>query len=147
MTLGIMAASLAALVVGGSWVVDGAVSIATYFGVSEAIIGLTIVAVGTSLPEFVTSVVAARKGETDIAIGNIVGSNIFNIFWILGVSALIAPLPFTPLLDVDVAMTVFASVILFATMYIGKRHTLESWQGWVLVSCYVAYVGYMVVRS
>jgi cation:H+ antiporter len=145
-TVGIMVASLTALVIGGKWVVDGAVQLATLAGLTEAVIGLTVVAVGTSLPELVTSVVAARKGETDIAIGNIVGSNIFNIFWILGVSALIAPLPFTSSLDVDIYMTIAASAALFVAMYVGKRHTLESWQGYGMVGVYIAYVAYLVLK-
>lgn len=82
------------LFIGGKWVVDGAFEIALFFGLSETFIGLTVVAVGTSLPELVTSAVAARKGQSDMAVGNVVGSNIFNILWILGISSIIRPLPF-----------------------------------------------------
>ena len=85
---------LTGLVLGGTWIVNGAIEIAGKFGVSEYLIGLTVVAVGTSLPELATSAVAAYKKNTDIAIGNVVGSNIFNIFWVLGISAVIKPLPF-----------------------------------------------------
>lgn len=132
---------LTGLVFGGKWIVDGAVEIAKLFSVSESLIGLTIVAIGTSLPELATSAIAAYKRQTDIAIGNVVGSNIFNIFWVLGFSALIRPLPFSESSDVDVAMTILASLLLFAIMFIGKRHTVERWQG-VLMTC--AYFGYIV---
>ncbi|HMS91492.1 MAG TPA: calcium/sodium antiporter, partial [Candidatus Absconditabacterales bacterium] len=97
---------LIGLTLGGQWIVDGAIQIAKIFGVSETVIGLTIVAVGTSLPELATCVVAAMKKKSDIAIGNIIGSNIFNIFWILGLSAIISPLPFNIGLDRDVLMTI-----------------------------------------
>lgn len=116
-------------------------------GVSESLIGLTIVAVGTSLPELATSVLAARRGSMDIAVGNVVGSNIFNIFFILGVSALLHPLPFAAGQNFDILVTVFASAALFATMFVGKRHTLERWQGALLLGCYVGYVGYLLVRG
>lgn len=138
---------LAALVVGGKWVVDGAVALATLFGMSQAVIGLTVVAIGTSLPELATSVVAALRKESDIAIGNIVGSNIFNIFWILGVSATIAPLPFAPAMNMDIFMTIAASLLLFVAMYIGKRHVLEKWQGALLVIVYAVYVIALIVRA
>lgn len=135
---------LVLLVVGGKWIVDAAVYFATSLGISQSVIGLTIVAVGTSLPELATSVVAAYKKQSDIAIGNIVGSNIFNIFFILGVSGLIAPLPFLPSSNFDILMTAVASVILFLVMYIGKKHTIERWQGVALIAVYVAYVWYLL---
>jgi cation:H+ antiporter len=146
MTLSIIL-GLAALVLGGKWVVDGAVALATLFGMSESVIGLTVVAIGTSLPELATSVVAALKKESDIAIGNVVGSNIFNIFWILGVSALIAPLPFAIAMNMDIFMTIAASLLLFVAMYIGKRHVLEKWQGAVFVIIYAVYVISLIVRN
>ena len=138
---------LVGLVVGGKWIVDGATVIATSFGMSEALIGLTVVAVGTSLPELATSAVAAYKKDVDIAVGNIVGSNIFNIFWILGVSAIIHPLSFSQALMGDVLMTVVATFLLFATMFIGKRHILERWQGVSFIALYVAYIVYIVIRG
>ncbi len=138
---------LAGLVVGGKWVVDGAVAFAQYFGISEAIIGLTVVAIGTSLPELATSVVAVMKREIDIAVGNIIGSNIFNVFWILGVSAMINPLPFSPGLMSDVFIAIFAAAILFAFMFIGKKRTLERWQGVIFIILYVAYVTFLVVKE
>ncbi len=138
---------LVGLVVGGKWIVDGAVIIATGFGLSEALIGLTVVAVGTSLPELATSAVAAYKRNFDIAIGNVVGSNIFNIFWVLGVSAMIRPLPFSPAIMSDVIMTIFATFLLFIFMFIGKRHELERWQGVFFVATYILYISYLVIRG
>lgn len=135
---------LVGLVFGGKWIVDGAVTIATMFNVSQSLIGLTIVAIGTSLPELATSVVAAYKKQADIAIGNVVGSNIFNIFWILGFSALIRPLPFSTSSDIDLSMTIVASVLLFILMFIGKRHVVERWQGVVMVLIYIAYLLFLV---
>ncbi|MDH5596865.1 MAG: calcium/sodium antiporter, partial [Candidatus Peregrinibacteria bacterium] len=98
---------------GGHWVVDGATAIAKNFGLSEIMIGLTVVAVGTSLPELATSAVAAYKKNTDIAIGNVVGSNIFNIFWVLGISASIRPLPFREDINSDLFVYIAATVLLF----------------------------------
>ena len=110
---------LIGLVVGGKWIVDGAIVFAQSLGVSQALIGLTIVAIGTSLPELATSVVAAYKKNTDIAVGNIVGSNILNIFWILGISAFITPLPFAPVMTIDILVTLFASLLLFLALFVG----------------------------
>ncbi len=131
---------LIGLTLGGKWIVDSAVIIAKSFGVSQAVIGLTIVAVGTSLPELMTSAVAAFKKNADIAIGNVVGSNIFNIFWILGISAIIKPLPFSPVLMRDVAVDVGATFFLFLFMFIGKKRILERWQGVCFVLAYIIYI-------
>ncbi|MDO9275432.1 MAG: calcium/sodium antiporter [Lutibacter sp.] len=135
---------LLGLIIGGKWIVDGAVKIAELFHVSQSLIGLTVVAVGTSLPELATSAIAAYKKQTDIAIGNIVGSNIFNIFWILGISALIRPLPFSANNDLDIIMTIFSSALLFLIMFVGKKHTIEKWQGILMVMIYVVYVIFLI---
>lgn len=135
---------LTGLVIGGKWIVDGAVQIAEYFHISQSLIGLTVVAIGTSLPELATSAIAAYKKQSDIAIGNVVGSNIFNIFWILGVSAVIRPLPFSLSSNSDVAMTIFASVILFAIMFIGQKRVIERWQGISMILIYIAYLVFLV---
>jgi len=140
-------AGLLALVFGGNWIVEGAVKIAESFNISQSLIGLTIVAIGTSLPELATSAVAAYKKQADIAIGNIVGSNIFNIFWILGVSALIRPLPFSASSNPDIAMTILASAILFLIMFTGKRHTIERWEGILMIMTYIAYISFLVITS
>lgn len=138
---------LGGLALGGKWIVDGAVTIAESFNVSQSLIGLTVVAIGTSLPELATSAVAAYKKQTDIAIGNVVGSGIFNIFWVLGFSALIHPLPLDSRNGVDILMTIFASLILFVAMYTGKRHVIERWQGVLMVMMYVSYIVFLVVRG
>jgi cation:H+ antiporter len=135
---------LSGLIFGGKWIVDGAIKIAEGFNVSQSLIGLTIVAIGTSLPELATSAVAAYKKQSDIAIGNVVGSNIFNIFYILGFSALIRPLPFSKTSDIDIMMTIFSSLILFLIMFIGKKHTVERWQGITMIIIYIGYVAYLI---
>ncbi|MBN2306391.1 calcium/sodium antiporter [Candidatus Peregrinibacteria bacterium] len=137
---------LAGLVVGGKWIVDGAVFIALHLGVSESLIGLTIVAIGTSLPELATSVVATLRKQPDIAIGNVVGSNIFNIFWILGVSSLIHPIPFHAGAGKDMLVMIAASLLLFLTMFTGKRHTIERWEGALMLLFYVTYIGYLIAE-
>jgi cation:H+ antiporter len=138
---------LVGLTIGGKWIVDGAVHIAEFFNLSQSLIGLTIVAVGTSLPELATSVVAAMKRQSDIAIGNIVGSNIFNIFFILGVTALIQPLPFSLSSNTDIVMTIFASVVLFIAMFVGKKHVIEKWQGVLMIASYVLYVVFLILTK
>jgi cation:H+ antiporter len=135
---------LVGLVIGGQWIVDGATEIATGLGVSQSLIGLTVVAIGTSLPEMATSVVAAYKGKSDIAIGNVVGSNIFNIFWILGLSAFIKPLPFKLSSNIDIMMATLASLFLFLFLFIGEKHKLQKWQGVMFIVIYVAYLSYLV---
>ena len=135
---------LLGLVFGGKWIVDGAIKIAEGFNVSQSLIGLTVVAIGTSLPELATSAVAAYKKQSDIAIGNVVGSNIFNIFWILGLSAVINPLPFSKDSVIDIIMTIVASLILFLIMFIGKKHTVERWQGVIMILIYIGYVTYLI---
>jgi len=135
---------LLALVVGGKWIVDGAIKIAEILEVSESLIGLTIVAIGTSLPELATSAVAAFKKQSDIAIGNVVGSNIFNIFWILGISSTIHPLAFNTNSSMDILVTVFASLILFSVMFIGKKHTIERWQGALMLFLFLIYTCFLI---
>lgn len=135
------------LTVGGKWIVDGAVSLAQSFGVSQSLVGLTVVAIGTSLPELATSAVAAYKKHTDIAIGNVVGSNIFNIFWILGFSSIIRPLPFGSNSDSDIAMAIFSSALLFSFMFTGKRHTIERRDGILLVVMYIGYVSFLIINK
>lgn len=131
---------LLGLTIGGKWIVDGAVHIANIFHISQSLIGLTIVAIGTSLPELATSVVAAYKKQSDIAIGNVVGSNIFNIFFILGISAIIRPLSFQESSNSDILMTIFASILLFLVMFTGKKRVIEKWQGIIMISSYLIYI-------
>lgn len=138
---------LALLMAGGKLIVDSSVSIARGFGVSEALIGLTIVAVGTSLPELATSVVAAYKKQVDIAVGNVVGSNIFNIFWILGVSSIIRPLPFMQGLGFDLGVNVLATFLLFLFMFVGRKNTLHRWEGGAFVVIYIVYIVFLIQRG
>lgn len=141
---GLIIIGLAGLVGGGKLVVDNAVAMAQSLGVSEKIIGLTIVAAGTSLPELATSVVAAMKKNADIAIGNIVGSNIFNILLILGVSGLIRPLAFSSAFNTDIYILAAGTIFLFLAMFIGKKHRLDRWQAFAMLSTYLLYTGYLV---
>lgn len=143
----LIAAGLVMLGLGGTWIVNGARAIAASFGVSEYLIGLTVVSIGTSLPELATSAVAAFKKNTDIAIGNVVGSNIFNVFWILGVSATVSPLPFQTSGNFDVLTAILVSILLLVFLFIGKRNILERWQGAVFLMVYIGYITYIVLRG
>lgn len=136
-----------ALMLGGQLAVDNAVKIAAVLGLSDKLIGLTIIAIGTSLPELVTSAVAAYKGKSDIAIGNIIGSNIFNIFFILSISALITPLPFQSVMNIDMALMVLASVLLFFTMFSGTKRTLDRWESVIFIIIYAGYTAYLIYRN
>lgn len=132
-----------ALVVGGNLTVESACSIARYIGVSERIIGLTIVAIGTSLPELVTSIIAAAKGESDIAIGNIVGSNIFNILFVLGIAGIILPIPFNPEFLFDGVIALLAIILLL--MLAGPRKCLGRISGGLFVLIYIVYIVYLIL--
>lgn len=135
---------LALLISGGRLVVSNAVEIATRLGVSQKVIGLTIVAAGTSLPELVTSVTAALKKNSDIAVGNIIGSNIFNICLILGTSAMISPVQYDPAFNTDTVLLIFGTLLLFVAMFSGRRKKLDRWEGFVLLSCYSGYTIYLL---
>ncbi len=138
---------LAALVIGGRVLVDQAVYLAQLVGLSEAVIGLTVVAIGTSLPELVTSIIAAIKKQSDIAVGNIVGSNIFNVFWILGISGTIAPLPMSAAFSFDALVAIGATVLLFLIMFLGTRNFIDRWQGALFIALYAGYVGYLALLT
>ncbi len=132
------------LIYGGKLVVDNAIEIAVDLGVSERAIGLTIVAAGTSLPELATSVVAAIRKNNDIAVGNIIGSNIFNIFLIMGVSSVIRPLVFDMKFNFDLAILGVGTILLFFFMFLGKKHKLDRWEAILLFLIYTGYTVYMV---
>jgi cation:H+ antiporter len=136
----LMALGLAGLCLGGHWIVGGAMQIARSLGMSESLVGLSIVALGTSLPELAASAMAAWRNNLEIAVGNIVGSNIFNIFFVLGVSAVIRPLPFDRSVNLDIGMAVFAGLVLFLTMFSGRRQCLDRWEAALLVCLYAAYM-------
>lgn len=137
---------LFALIVGGKLIVDSAIDLATLAGMSEGLIGLTIVAIGTSLPELATTVVALKKGHGDLAIGNVIGSNIFNVFWILGLTATITPLPFDTALNIDVLFTTFVTLLLFITMFVGSKQRLTRYEGILFLALYTGYIVYAIIR-
>lgn len=139
--IALMIGGLVGLVVGGEFIVRSATRIAVNAGVSEAVIGLTVVALGTSLPELATSCIAAAKKNVDIALGNVVGSNIFNVFFILGTSAVVKPLPAYEGLWIDALMVVLGSILIWA-MVEDRNHRIERWHGAVLLLIYAAYLIY-----
>lgn len=140
-------AGIGCLFIGGKLLVDNAIILAELAGLSQAFIGLTIVAVGTSLPELATSVVATIHKHNDIAIGNIVGSNIFNVFWVLGLTGVISQLPFNPATNIDVLVAIGAAFILFIVMFVGKRHTIGKWEGSIFIILYFSYIFYLIQRG
>lgn len=136
---------LAGLIIGGQLIVDSAVAISQVIGLSERVIGLTVVSVGTSLPELATSIIAVRKKNVDIAIGNVVGSNIFNIFLILGVSTTITPVVLNEGAFLDIFINIAASLLLFIFIFTGKGRRLERWEGILLFVSYIVYVTYLIL--
>jgi cation:H+ antiporter len=140
-------AGLDGLKLGGKWIVDGAIVIAKNLGMSESLIGLTIVAVGTSLPELATSAVAAYRRNVEIAVGNIVGSNIFNVFFVLGVSSIIKPLPFQTRNNLDIGTVILSSLLLFLFMFTGKKRSLDRWEGTVFLVLYAAYIVFLIFKG
>ena len=133
---------LAMLVVGSNLFVDSASSVAYALGISEGVVGLTIVAGGTSLPELATSVVAARKGQSAIAIGNVIGSNVFNILLILGLTATIRPLEIEGITTIDMAVMLLSVVLVW--LFSRTRYTVDRWEGAVLVGGYLVYLGWLI---
>lgn len=144
---GLITIGLAGLIFGGRLVVNNAIEIATNLGVSEKIIGLTIIAAGTSLPELVTSVVAAFKKNSDIAIGNIIGSNIFNLLLILSVSSFIKPVTYNLAFNTDVYMLAGGTLFLFAAMFISKKKKLDRWEAGVLLATFIIYTIYLIGKE
>lgn len=140
-------AGLIGLVIGGRVLVDSAVAIAQAAGLSEALIGLTIIGIGTSLPELATSVVAAIKKQADIAIGNVVGSNIFNVFWVLGTTSAILQLPFSSDINTDVLVSIGATLLLFIFMFTGGRRRLVRWEGAMFLTLYAGYLVFLINRG
>lgn len=135
------------LALGGHWLVLGAKTIAAALGMSQALIGLTIVAVGTSLPELATSVMAALRGNADMAVGNVVGSNIFNILWILGVTATITPIAYNQALNFDIWLLVAVTILFFIFTFTGKRHKVDRKEGLLFVVLYAVYLVFLVWRG
>ena len=133
---------LTLLVVGSNLFVDSASNVALALGISEGVVGLTVVAGGTSLPELATSVVAARKGQSAIAIGNVIGSNVFNILLILGLTATISPLQITGITTIDMAVMLVSVALVWLFSF--TRYTVERWEGGLLVGGYLAYLGWLI---
>lgn len=139
---------IAGLIFGGRLAVDSAQSIALSLGLSQAFIGLTVIAVGTSLPELATSAVAAYRKNVDIAVGNVVGSNIFNIFIVAGLTSVFHRIDYNESNNVDLGVMLVATLILFGFMFTGKKpHTLQRWEGAFLVAMYAIYTGFLVYRG
>jgi cation:H+ antiporter len=145
--LALIISGLSGLIIGGQLVVINSVSIANNLGVSEKIIGLTIVAAGTSLPELVTSIVAAVKKNSDIAIGNVIGSNIFNILLILSMSSIIKPIAYNPKFNPDFFILMGGTVFLLTSMITGRRKKLDRWEAGLLFGFYLFYTIYLVMSE
>ncbi len=142
---GLIIFGLTGLIAGGQFVVTNSVKIANSLGVSEKIIGLTIVAAGTSLPELVTSIIAATKRNADIAIGNVIGSNIFNLLLILAISGLIKPIEYNAKFNTDLFILLGGTVFLFTSMLTGTRKKLDRWEAAILLLFYLCYTTYLVL--
>jgi len=139
--------SIVLLYFGGSWVVDGAVGIATAWGVDDTLIGLTIVAIGTSSPEVVASAVAAHRGQADLAVGNVVGSNIFNLLWVLGFTSAVVELPFEVISNTDLIMVIASSTLVILALVSSRNRTIMRYHGVLFILLYGAYVLYAVRRG
>jgi len=157
-SVGMILGGIIGLTIGAKWVVDGAIAFSQVFNISEGFIGLTLVALGTSLPELATSAVAAYRKKEDIAIGNIIGSNIFNLFWVLGISAIIKPIPFNIEFNADILVLIIVSLLLFLFIFISRKasqwfvfisrnYTLERWQGILFIILYFSYLIFLFYRG
>ncbi|XOV88683.1 MAG: calcium/sodium antiporter [Pseudomonadota bacterium] len=146
-TLIYVTGGIAGLYVGGELVVGGAVAFAEAVGIDDVVIGLTIVAIGTSTPELVASSVAAYRGQTDIAVGNVVGSNIFNLLWILGITSTVVELPFSTITNTDLVMVILSSSLILLSVVLSRTNTILRSHGGVFVCCYLAYVVFVVLRT
>ncbi len=144
---GLIISGFSGLIIGGQFVVDNSIIIAKEFHVSEKIIGLTIIAAGTSLPELVTSVVAALKKNSDIAIGNVIGSNIFNILFIIPISIFINPIQYNPSFNIDIAILIGGTIFLFIAISTAKRNKLDRWEAALLMIFYVVFTIYLIWKE
>jgi len=143
-TLLLLAGGLAGLIIGGKLAVDNAIALAHMLGISERMIGLTIVAAGTSLPELATSAVAAYRKKPDIAVGNVVGSSIFNIFFVLAISLLISPSPYMLSFNVDLTLLIFGTILLLLFTYTGRKAKVDRWEGILLLAIYIGYTIFLL---
>lgn len=141
-------AGLVGVFLGGQWIVAGAESIATLIGISPALVGFTVVAIGTSVPELAVTIVAATKRQTSIAVGNIIGSNIFDFLGILGITALMKPAPVREALQFDIFATFGATIVLFlSVLFIGSRYTIGRKEGAMFIGLYLAYFAFLFIRG
>lgn len=138
---------LVGLVFGSKLLVDNAIIIAKIFGVSDQFIGLTLVAVGTSVPELVTSIVAASRKQVELAVGNVIGSNIFNIFFILGITALVSDIPINGQGLMDILVLFGATLLLFVSLFVLKKGTIGKIEGVAMLLCYAGYISFLVIRG
>lgn len=144
---GMVILGLAMLIGGGELVVDNAIEIARGYGLSEKLIGLTILAAGTSLPELATSCVAAYRKNTDIAIGNVVGSNIFNIFFILGITGVVHPIQYNAALNTDIYVLLASTILLMVFMFTLNTRKLDRWEAFMMLLAYIAYTVFLVTTD
>lgn len=138
--------SLAALIFGGNLFLDSAKNLARIWGMSEAVIAITIVAVGTSLPELVTAIIAASKNNPQLALGNVIGSNLFNLMFILGTASTVKPLKFKDIYVVDYGMMLLAALMLYVVVFTFKKNKFDRIEGVIFFVCYVAYIVYLLLR-
>ncbi len=138
---------LIGLYFGAEMTVDNAEALAMNLGISEALIGIIVIGLGTSLPELAACITAALKKQSGMAIGNIIGSNIFNVLWVLGVSSIIMPIEYSPILDLDIGIVLISSIILIPLIVFGRKNYLSRGGGIILISLYMAYIIYVVIRG
>lgn len=147
LSLFLLAVGVTGLYLGGHWVVEGTIKITRSLGIGETMIGLTVVAIGTSLPELFASGIAAYRGKTDLAVGNVVGSNVFNLLWVLGATAVIADMPFDVVNNTDLAMVIFATTLVIVAIALGRKGTIERWHGAMFLLVYIAYLTFVISRG
>ncbi|MCD4693940.1 calcium/sodium antiporter [bacterium] len=135
------------LFLGGEWIVSSATDLAYTLGLSQSLVGLTIVALGTSLPELAASITAARRGKASMAVGNVVGSNIFNFLWVLGFSSMIRPITYSSFLNIDILVLAGVTLLLIFLIYLGKKNILTKKEGLILLSLYFFYIIYLIARG
>jgi cation:H+ antiporter len=146
LSIALLIGGLFLLIAGGRLIVFSSIKAATLIGMSERIIGLTVVSVGTSLPELATSIIAAKKKNTDIVLGNLLGSNIMNVFFVLGASSCIYPIPVRQPSNIDMGVNLGASILLFIFIFTGKGRKIERWEGMLFIISYVLYIGYLILK-
>jgi len=138
---------LALLFLGGEWIVSSASDLAYTLGLSQSLIGLSVVALGTSLPELAASITAARRGKANMAVGNIIGSNIFNLLWVLGFSSIIRPIVYKSFLNIDILILAAVTIFLLFLIYMGKKNILTKREGIILLFLYFFYITYLIIRG